>query len=501
MFSFFKKPSVVIRHRPEHIISRKNIAPEALKVLYRLSHAGYKAYLVGGGVRDLLLGRTPKDFDVGTDASPREIKRLFHRCFLVGRRFRLAHVVFGQTVIETSTFRKQPPHAENDDGDDDLYQASDNSFGTPEEDAHRRDFTVNGLFYDIKTFDVIDYVGGLKDLDKRLLRSIGDPEIRFCEDPVRMMRAIRLSTKLGLTIERKTFKAIGHNYAEIEKASVPRVLEEIFRLFAFSTSSQCFRLMWETKLLSKLMPDLNTFIDENGGKHCLVWKCLDEFDERTKDIEDPSNGLRIAALFLAPYLAAYDKAKAKGKRVNRLDLAQRVVGNFSCRYKMPKSAFFHCAHLLDELTLLAKAPPKSRTIHASRAEQFKDAVLLARIAAAVTGGPTNTIDAWAKLRILAPKRPENDSDSADTPPVLNAGDVPDGPHRSRRRRPRHRRTNRSFDSIDAKREAESSNAPKDKPETESAKPRKEKPESELTKASENKSESKPSKAPETKPEA
>lgn len=452
MFSFFKKRDVVIRHRKVHTISRKNIAPEALKVLYRLSDAGYKAYLVGGGVRDLLLGRSPKDFDVATDASPREIKRLFHRCFLVGRRFRLAHVVFGQTVIETSTFRKQPPHNENEEDGDDLYQASDNSFGTPEEDARRRDFTVNGLFYDIKTFDVIDYVGGLKDLDKRLLRSIGDPDIRFCEDPVRMMRAIRLSTKLGLDIERKTFKAIGRHYEEIDKASVPRVLEEIFRLFSFSTSSQCFRLLWETRLLSKLMPDLDDYITRNGGKKCLVWRCLSEFDERTRDLEDPSNGLRVAALYLAPYLDAYGKAAAKGRKFSRLDLAQKTIGTFSTRYKMPKSAFFHCAHLLDELALLAKAPPRSRTIHASRAEQFKDAILLARIAAAVTGGQTETIDAWAKLRILSPARQDSDDDHADPQETAEGGDEGE-PKRRGRRRPR-RRTNRSFESIDAGRQAQ-----------------------------------------------
>ena len=192
MFSFLKKkkPVPVVYKRPEHCIYRKNIDPAALKVLYRLSSLGYTAYLVGGGVRDLLMGRKPKDFDVGTSARPNEVKRAFRNCFLVGRRFRLAHVRFGEKVIETATFRQNSQtvgeiieHAAEG-------PLEDNTFGTPETDAHRRDFTVNGLFYDIKDFSVIDWVGGMKDIEKKVIRSIGDPEIRFQEDPVRMMRPI-----------------------------------------------------------------------------------------------------------------------------------------------------------------------------------------------------------------------------------------------------------------------------------------------------------------------
>ena len=213
MFGFFrrkeqKNAQPVICARADHCISRKNIDPDALKVLYRLSGLGYVAYLVGGGVRDLLLGRKPKDFDVGTSAKPNEVKRAFRNCFLIGRRFRLAHVRFGQKVIETATFRQNSQtvgeiieHAAEG-------PLEDNTFGTPETDAYRRDFTVNGLFYNIKDFSVIDYVGGLKDLKKRLIRSIGDPMIRFREDPVRMMRAIKFSARLDFAIERKTEKAI-----------------------------------------------------------------------------------------------------------------------------------------------------------------------------------------------------------------------------------------------------------------------------------------------------
>lgn len=410
MFSFFKKDKVIIRHRKDHNVSRKLISREALRVLYKLSNSGYKAYLVGGGVRDILLGRQPKDFDVGTNAQPREIKRLFPRCFLVGKRFRLAHVVFGRTVIETSTFRKQPPH-EPVDGEDGLYQSDDNTFGTPEEDALRRDFTVNGLFYDIKTFDVIDYVGGLKDLDRRILRSIGDPNLRFCEDPVRMMRAVRLSCKLGLTIERGTLKAITKHCQEIEKASVPRVLEEIFRMFSFSATESSFRLMWETGLLGALMPHLSRFIDTHGKSKCKVWECLAEFDRLTEGRgEEVSNGLRVAAVYMAMYHEKLANSINISGREARLALAEEVISVIGNKYKLPRAAHFHAIHLLEELSCFEKLPAHNRTIRASRKDQFDDAVLLARIASKVYGEiPEKNINVWSNLRVI-PNRCNNESE-------------------------------------------------------------------------------------------
>src|SRR5262245_48494043 len=175
-----------VRPRSQHPISRKQIDPDALKVLYRLSGAGHKGYLVGGSVRDLLLGRVPKDFDIGTDAHPSALRRLFRNCRLIGRRFRLAHILFpGGKVIEVATFRRRPEPVDPDAPE--LLMTSDNTFGTPREDALRRDFTVNGLFYHISDFSILDYVGGLEDLEAGLIRTIGDPDIRFREDPVRML--------------------------------------------------------------------------------------------------------------------------------------------------------------------------------------------------------------------------------------------------------------------------------------------------------------------------
>lgn len=401
MFSFFRKKGAVIRHRPDHCVSRKLISREALKVLYRLSDSGYKAYLVGGGVRDILLGRKPKDFDVATDAQPREIKRLFSRSFIIGRRFKLVHVVFGDnTVIETSTFRRQPP-AGDDVPDGELYQSEDNTFGTPEEDALRRDFTVNGLFYDIRSFDVIDYVGGLRDLDRRLLRSIGDPNVRFREDPVRMMRAIRLACKLGLKIEGGTRRAICRHFAEIEKASPPRILEELFRMFPHGAAEQSFRMTWETGLLSRLMPHLNDYIDANGGRRCKVWDCLAEFDAHIRQGGgEPSNGLRVAVIYLAQYHQALADASQTPNRRGRMDIAERSIRTMNEKYQVPKGALLHAVHLLSGLRDFEAPPPRGKIVR-DRDGRFADSLVLARIASKVFGeiSPDN-ITAWSHVRVV-----------------------------------------------------------------------------------------------------
>ena len=193
------------------------IDPDAAKVVRRLSRSGFAAYLVGGCVRDLLLGRKPKDFDVATSATPPEIKSLFRNCRIIGRRFRLAHIFFGQKIIETSTFRANPREVEADDddelldaeqghGDNELYIRRDNVFGSAEEDARRRDFTINGLFYDLDGDKVIDYVEGLPDLERRTVRTIGDPDVRFREDPIRILRALKFAARLNFEIEPATYR-------------------------------------------------------------------------------------------------------------------------------------------------------------------------------------------------------------------------------------------------------------------------------------------------------
>ncbi len=426
---FFRKDRVAIRTRDQHNISRKNIDSDALKVLYRLSDSGYKAYLVGGGVRDLLLGLCPKDFDVGTDAHPREIKRLFRNCFLVGRRFRLAHIAFGRKVIETSTFRKQPPaHAADEDVPGGLYQSSDNTFGTPEEDAKRRDFTINGLFYDIKSFHVIDYVGGLKDLDNRVLRSIGDPNIRFREDPVRMLRAVRFASRLDLTMDTAVRRAIKRHAGEIAQAAVPRVLEEIFKLFGFASAAPAFRSLWETGLMAVLLPDLDVYVRQSGGNHSPLWGLLAALDAEAGRLPagtDHHNGLRIAALYWPLFeraLPGNDLPKGKRRGVEA-QTSGRVLENFVQSMHPPKAVGYHARHLLEAQDAFDAPPPTGRLKgRLGMPEVLRDALTLARIRRVASGADASPLQAWEKL-LKAPREGE---------PVREG-------RTKRRRRPRRRR--------------------------------------------------------------
>ena len=390
MFGFFKKKQKlpVVYKRPEHCISRKNIDSDALKVLYRLSQLGYTAYLVGGGVRDLLMGREPKDFDVGTSAKPNEVKKVFRNCFLVGRRFRLAHVRFGEKVIETATFRRNSQtvgeiieHASEG-------PFEDNTFGTPETDAYRRDFTVNGLFYDIKDFSVIDWVGGMRDIEKKIIRAIGDPEIRFQEDPVRMMRAIKFSSRLGFKIEKKTAAAMQKHHKCILTASIPRVCEEVFRLFPYGHSAEAFKQMYEYGMLGDLVPALGGFLDANGGAKTLVkyLKVLDEYETMmTKKGFEVSNGLR-AALLMTPVFRAEKKDGA----------GRRVMQSLVDALKIPKATYFTAVTLMESMRRLGVSPAKGkqRFIHN---RDFLDALDYNRIVLRAEKRSEKTLDEWAAL--------------------------------------------------------------------------------------------------------
>ena len=248
-------PVPAIIPREQHVISRKNISKAALRVLYRLHDAGYDAFLVGGAVRDLLLGGHPKDFDVATNATPDEVKKLFRNCRLIGRRFRLAHVVFGPEIIEVATFRGTG----EDDGSEgrrivDGLIVRDNVWGTIEEDAVRRDFRVNALYYDISDFSVRDYVGGMQDLASRELHLIGDPATRYREDPVRMLRAARLAAKLGFTIDRKAsapFEELGTLLAD---AAPARLFDESLKMFLAGNGLKSFHMLERCGLLKFLFP-------------------------------------------------------------------------------------------------------------------------------------------------------------------------------------------------------------------------------------------------------
>jgi len=299
------EPTVILR--ADHSISRDQIDPDALKVLYRLHKFNHQAYLVGGGVRDLLLGRAPKDFDIGTSAHPNEVKRIFRNCWIIGRRFRLAHVNFGPKTIEVATFRRQVPPDElaaTEAEDERAAQADtaagtkarrrpirrDNTFGTAEEDAFRRDFTINALFYDIATFSVIDYVGGMRDLREGVLRSIGDPNERFIEDPVRMLRAIAFTTRLGFTLDPPVQRTIRRHKAEIGKASPARMIEELYKLLRSGFASLTFRSLSEHGLLESIAPEVER------RQTSSLWRSLELLDTHRKKFESAPDILTNAIL-------------------------------------------------------------------------------------------------------------------------------------------------------------------------------------------------------------
>lgn len=446
---FFKRDKTIIRERNEHCISRANIDSDALKVLYRLANTGHIAFLVGGSVRDLLLGRKPKDFDIGTDARPNDIRRLFRNCFLIGRRFRLAHIVFDRKVIETSTFRRQPDESESDNN---IYQTEDNTFGTPEEDAKRRDFTVNGLFYDIKTFSVIDYVGGLKDLDKKVLRCIGDPCIRFREDPVRMMRAVKFTARLEFSLDRACRKAILKYHSDILNASTPRICEEIFRLFTFNSSCPAYKLMWEFKLLQDILPEVSAFIDRTGGKNSPLWTYLTALDADVQSA-DLSNGVRTACLFFPLFLEQLRKEEAANPngRINRQHIARTVLHPIAEHLHVPKATFFTAVALMDVHRRLSESPKKGRSQRFLYHSDFPEALAFHRIVLAAEGGDTTALDEWQELFVqeVARRKAERSAQAGEAPAEGENDQPRDAEPLESRKHSRHKRSPRSFDRAPA----------------------------------------------------
>jgi poly(A) polymerase len=342
--------------RAEHTLSRSDIDPDALKVLYRLRQGEHIAYLVGGSVRDLLLGRRPKDFDIGTSAHPYQVKKLFRNCWIIGRRFRLAHVKFGTKVIEVATFRRQiqpgeeivqdgvpapEQHPHHSEGDPDIVEGTrehgqlihrDNTFGTPEEDAFRRDFTINALFYDIATFSIIDYVGGLDDLKAGIIRSIGDPLVRFREDPVRMLRAVAMAARLDFAIEQPIHEAIRELRHEIATSSPPRMLEEYYKILRAGSALKTFRGLLDAGLLQPVTPELH---NRAGDPLWTSLAAVDAYRQKFSSTPDTlTNAVLLGSLLvpigLAPALGrppldedGERPRRPVGPRLGELPLARR----------------------------------------------------------------------------------------------------------------------------------------------------------------------------------
>ena len=301
--------------RDSHPVSRKDISSSALRVLYRLRDAGFDGYLVGGAVRDLIVGGHPKDFDIATNATPEEVRHLFRNCRLIGRRFRLAHVVFGREIIEVATFRA---NVDDGSGDREVHDGGrllrDNVYGTIEEDAVRRDFTVNALYYAIEDFSVRDYVGGFEDAQNRLMRLIGDPETRYREDPVRMLRAVRLAAKLGFEIEAATAEPIPRLAGLLAEAAPARLFEECLKLFLSGHAVESFLRLEKHGLLPVLLPESAQALKANrsGALRRMLLEGLRGTDERVANDEPVSPAFLFALLLWPAYCRALATLQAQG---------------------------------------------------------------------------------------------------------------------------------------------------------------------------------------------
>jgi poly(A) polymerase len=438
----------VIIQRAEHPISRRLLSPNAVKVLYRLRDSGFTAYLVGGGVRDLLLGREPKDFDIVTDATPGQIKRLFRNCRLIGRRFRLAHLHFHDEIIEVATFRSaaQDGPAETEEPalaaeaeagtrtrpprllkSEDGMVLRDNIFGTPAEDAVRRDFTVNALCYDIADFSIIDYVGGMEDLERGVVRTIGDPEIRFTEDPVRMIRAVRFAAMLGFLVEETTWRTILELSPTVSKAAPPRLYEEILKLLLLGAGEKTYQLLRQSGLFAALFPHFNDWLsrETNGFPHTWVSQALDRVDSRIQDGEKVSPQLLFALTFgqyLQEKADCFREAGAPPQQAVNMAVAE-FMGELAPTVLVPNRVGMLVRDILAGQLRLQKIPGRHPETFAGRAG-FSDALEYLRFSCDVAGKQGKILAWWEKF--------------AAEPGLLQSEARPAEPARRRKRRRRRR---------------------------------------------------------------
>jgi len=378
--------------RPEHSISRRMIDEEALKVLYRLYRHGFLAYLVGGSVRDLLLGKAPKDFDVATNAHPHEISALFKNSRMIGRRFRLAHIFFkGGKIIEVSTFRRRSEFEEIQTEDGTIVRTD--SFGTPEEDALRRDLTINGLFYNIADFSIIDYVGGMADLKHRIIRTIGDPNERFQQDPVRMIRTIRHASRTGFSIEEETYQAILRHREEIRKCSPSRVRDEFLRDLKEGVARPSLHLMLETGLLFSLFPNLHRAYGDRSPKKeknrqflLSLFGLVDQLVKRDGSVPEPI----LLSLFMTPFLQAITPNHSflgeRERALYRIQTLRLALYQILVPFSFPKEAKETAFQILSIQTSLERAIQRGGIPKRLRMRKYlREAVLLYGILAEAKG--------------------------------------------------------------------------------------------------------------------
>ena len=334
------KPNII--PRPSHNVSRDEISKSALKVLYRLHKSGFQAFLVGGGVRDALLELHPKDFDIATDAHPEEIRALFSNCRLIGRRFRLAHVRFGREIIEVATFRAAADSNEKhaDVAHDHAGRIlRDNVYGTIGEDVWRRDFTCNALYYNIADFSIWDYVGGMKDIERRRLVLIGDPDKRLREDPVRMLRAVRFAAKLDFEIDASVRQSMAKHVGLLQNVPAARLFDEFLKLFQSGHAEETFVLMWKHKLFGELFPDTDKELNQDQTFGKFVHAALINTDRRVAAGDSVTPMFLLGVFLWAPVkrLAEHLRSKEKMSETQSLALAaHQISGQQQSRISLPR---------------------------------------------------------------------------------------------------------------------------------------------------------------------
>jgi len=422
--------------RADHSVSRGRMSEGVVKVLYRLKNSGYKGYLCGGAVRDLMLDRKPKDFDVCTDAEPRDLRRLFRNARIIGRRFRLAHVIFKDGIVEVATFRRAPDPEEQQGGPDELLITDDNAFGTPREDAFRRDFTVNALFYDIEDYSVIDYVGGIDDLENGLIRVIGDPGTRFREDPVRMMRACEFAGRLGFTIEQRTQEGIQQQRLELLKAAPPRLTEELLQLLRSGYASATVQWMVDLGVLAVLLPEVLAMIearDRGAGELSGILPTLDQMIVEGREVSDV---VLLAAVILPRVMLKRFEAETKSGRMMEMAeyrrTVQQVIDAFLQRFQIANFKRALIVQALEGFHRLCghRWTPAQRQRFAGKS-YFDDALALFELLVIATGEGHEALDLWIAAARQRPKQGRKSE-------VRRR----DSDRRPRDRRPRRRRRRR-----------------------------------------------------------
>ena len=412
-------------------IAPEKLDPDALKVVNRLLQYGHQAYLVGGCVRDLLVGRTPKDFDVATSAVPSEVRGIFRNCRLIGRRFRLAHVYFkGGKIVEVSTFRANPTELEEagepaeGEEKDDLLISDDNVFGTAEQDARRRDFTINGLFYDVAGGRVIDFVGGLRDLRLREVRTIGDPEVRLREDPVRILRAVRFACRLEFDIESRTYAAMEGAVEDLPRCAPPRLLEDTFRILRGGVSACGLHLLSALDALRYLLPPVDAWLRERGAEGAALLRAhAERLDARVRSGTVPEDAVLLATLLLPLVRTAPAAASPEGEAAPSVpaaveDLLQELVRTA----RLPRRIAERCRMiLLAQATLSGERRRRGGLSSFRRHPLFREALLVFELSVEATGEHREALQAWL-------------SGSAPVPPAGEAVPAEGGRRRRRKRR-------------------------------------------------------------------